>query len=90
MTPEHKMYTSTDYATKQTVTTVPKAMDKQVDGNHYKDFVIQPAEFIHKNGIGFMEGNVIKYISRWRNKNGIRDLEKAKHYIEMLIEMENV
>ena len=65
------------------------ALDVQIDGSHYKDMVIQPAEFIHANNIGYMEGNVIKYVSRWRKKNGIADLEKAKHYIELLIELEN-
>lgn len=63
------------------------ALDKQVDGEHYKT-VIQPVEYIHANGIGFCEGNVIKYVSRWRKKNGIDDLEKAKHYIELLIQLE--
>lgn len=65
-----------------------RALDVQVAGNHYKDLTIQPVEYIHANGIGYFEGNVIKYVSRWRNKNGIKDLEKAKHYIELLIELE--
>ena len=65
------------------------ALDIQVGGSHYKDLKIQPVEYIHANGIGYMEGNVIKYVTRWREKNGIKDLEKAKHYIELLIEMEN-
>ena len=65
------------------------ALNVQVGGNHYKDLPIQPVEYIHANAIGYFEGNVIKYISRWRKKNGIADLEKAKHYIELLIEMEN-
>ena len=64
------------------------SFDKQVGGDHYKDYVIQPLEFCVKNNIPFLEGNVIKYICRWRNKNGVQDLEKAKHYIEMLIELE--
>lgn len=64
------------------------ALDKQVAGNHYKDLPIQPVEFIHANAIGYFEGNVIKYVSRWRKKNGVADLEKAKHYIELLIELE--
>ena len=51
---------------------------------HY-DFVIQPVEFILKNGLGFCEGNVIKYISRWKLKNGRDDLLKARHYIDILI-----
>ena len=64
------------------------ALDKQVAGNHYKDLPIQPVEYIHDNALGYFEGNVVKYISRWRKKNGIADLEKAKHYIELLIELE--
>ena len=65
------------------------ALNKQVAGNHYKDLPIQPVEYIHANALGYFEGNVIKYVSRWRKKNGIADLEKAKHYIELLIELEN-
>ena len=64
------------------------ALDTQVSGNHYK-MPIQPVEFIHKNNIPYIEGNVIKYISRWRDKGGIADLEKAKHYIDLLIELES-
>ena len=60
----------------------------QVGGDHYKQFAIQPAEFIQRNGIGWCEGNAIKYLCRWRQKNGRQDLEKAIHYIEMLLEME--
>jgi len=61
-------------------------LEKQVGGNHYKDMKIQPVEFILANGLGFCEGNVIKYISRYKNKNGIEDLEKVKHYVELLID----
>ena len=64
------------------------SLSKQVAGDHYKDLPIQPVEYIYANAIGYFEGNVIKYISRWRKKNGIADLEKAKHYIELLIELE--
>lgn len=64
------------------------ALDKQVDGSHYKDMPIQPVEYIHANALGYFEGNVIKYISRWRKKNGMADLEKAKHYIDLLIQLE--
>lgn len=67
---------------------VPSALAVQPGGNHYKGMKIQPVEYIHANAIPYMEGNVIKYISRWRLKNGVQDLEKAKHYIELLIEME--
>lgn len=64
------------------------ALDVQVGGDHYKDMKIQPVEFIHANGIGFFEGNVISYVSRWRKKNGIEDLKKAKHFIDLLIDLE--
>lgn len=60
---------------------------KQVGGDHY-DMPIPPVEYIYKNKLGFMEGNVVKYVSRHKQKNGKQDLEKAKHYIDMLIEME--
>jgi hypothetical protein len=64
------------------------ALEQQVAGSHYKNLKIQPIEYIHANGIHFAEGNVIKYVSRWREKGGIKDLEKAKHFIELLIELE--
>lgn len=64
------------------------ALEKQVGGNHYKQFQIQPVEFINANNLSYMQGNVIKYVVRYPFKNGIADLEKAKHYIEMLIEFE--
>mgnify|MGYP001796379552 CR=1 FL=1 len=60
----------------------------QVAGDHYKALKIQPIEYIHANGIGFAEGCVVKYVTRWRSKGGIKDLEKAKHFIELLIELE--
>ena len=65
------------------------ALDRQVAGTHYKDLPIQPAEYIHANSMGYFEGNVVKYVSRWRKKNGLADLEKAKHHIELLIELES-
>lgn len=64
------------------------ALGTQVAGSHYKDQAIQPVEYIHANKIGYFEGNVIKYVSRWKTKGGLADLEKAKHYIELLIELE--
>ena len=64
------------------------ALEKQVDGSHYKELAIQPIQFIHANSIPFMEANVIKYICRHKSKNGLADLEKAKHYIDLLIELE--
>ena len=64
------------------------ALATQVAGDHYKKLAIQPIEYIHANAIPFAEGNVIKYVTRWRDKGGIKDLEKAKHFIELLIELE--
>ena len=64
-------------------------LQTQVGGNHYKDLKIQPIEFIHANNIPFCEANAIKYLCRWRQKNGKQDLLKARHYIDLLIELEN-
>ena len=66
------------------------ALNEQPGGNHYKDKAIQPVQYIHANGIGYCEGNVIKYVSRWREKNGLQDLLKARHYIDLLIELEGL
>ena len=62
------------------------AYDKQIGGSHYKKMKIQPSEFVIANELLFPEGNVIKYICRHRYKNGKEDLEKAIHFIEMIIE----
>lgn len=67
---------------------ITSALQKQVGGNHYKQFAIQPIEFINANNLSYMQGNIIKYVVRYPFKNGLTDLEKAKHYIEMLIEFE--
>lgn len=61
------------------------ALDVQIGGGHYKDFPIQPAEFCEVNGIGFLPGCIIKRICRWEAKDGIKDLEKAKHEIDLMI-----
>jgi hypothetical protein len=66
------------------------ALEQQVGGSHYRDKAIQPIEFIHANGLSFIEGSVVKYVSRWRDKNGAEDLLKARHYIDLLIELENL
>lgn len=65
------------------------ALDHQEGGDHYK-LPIQPIEYITKNGLGFCEGNVVKYITRWRSKNGLQDLLKVKHYVDLLIELEGL
>ena len=63
------------------------ALNKQVGGSHYRDKGIQPIIYIHANNLGFCEGNVVKYVTRWRDKNGVADLKKAIHYLELLIEL---
>jgi len=59
--------------------------DRQVGGNHYKNFKIQPIEFITANKLDFCQGSIIKYICRYEFKNGKEDLEKIKHYVDLLI-----
>ena len=63
------------------------ANEKQVDGDHYQT-KIQPWDFIEANRLTFIEGNIVKYVCRHRQKNGLKDLKKAKHYLEKLIEVE--
>ena len=63
-----------------------KVYNKQIGGSHYKNMVMQPSEFINKNRLQFAEGNAIKYICRHTYKGERQDLEKAKHYIDMILE----
>ena len=65
-----------------------KASETQIGGSHYSNMAIQPVEFIHKNNLSFIQGNVIKYVCRYKSKGGIEDLNKAKHCIDLLIELE--
>lgn len=65
-----------------------KTLETQVGGNHYKDMNIQPLEFIIANNLPYCEANIIKYICRYKSKNGIQDLNKARHYLDILIEHE--
>lgn len=65
------------------------ALYTQVGGDHYSKRAIQPIEFIAANDLNFMEGSIVKYIVRWRDKGGFQDLEKIKQYVDLLIEMEN-
>jgi len=62
--------------------------DRQVDGNHYQKLVIQPMQYSMLNNLDACQHTVIKYVTRFRDKGGIKDLEKAKHCIDMLIEYE--
>ncbi len=62
--------------------------ETQVGGSHYKDYAIQPIEFIFANNIPFIEANCIKYLCRHKNKNGAQDIRKVIHYCELLLKME--
>ena len=62
------------------------SFDIQVGGDHYKKMAIQPMQYILANGIGYAEGCAISYLSRWKDKNGIDDLRKARHTIDLLID----
>lgn len=63
-----------------------KYMEEIRNQKHYTQFKIQPVEFIAANNLDYFQGNVIKYVMRYNLKNGIQDLEKAKHYIDMMIQ----
>ena len=63
-----------------------KPSDKQIGGSHYKDCVIQPVDYIVKNNLDFLEGNVVKYITRHKTKNGIEDIRKVIHYADLILE----
>ena len=63
------------------------ANEIQVAGTHYKDKAIQPWDYIVSNNMGYLEGNIIKYVSRWKDKGGLADLKKAQHYLQKLIEV---
>lgn len=60
----------------------------QVAGLHYKGKAIQPWDFIVANDLGYLEGNIVKYVSRWKDKGGVEDLRKAQHYLQKLIELQ--
>lgn len=66
--------------------TVPLATDTQVGGSHYRGMAIQPVEFIERNQLGFLEGNVIKYVCRHRKKAGAADILKARHYLDLILQ----
>lgn len=64
------------------------ALSTQVGGDHYKTLPIQPVQFIHANGLPFIEGNVVKYVTRHRSKNGATDIRKAIHFCQILLKLE--
>jgi len=66
------------------------ALDIQEGGGHYKSKAIQPIQYIHANNLGFLEGCIVKRITRWRDKDGLKDLLKIKHEVDLLIELEGL
>ena len=60
----------------------------QVGGDHYKNLVIQPVEYITANNLSYLQGSVIKYVTRYQNKGGVEDLQKAIHFVKMMIQEE--
>ena len=64
-----------------------KPTDKQVGGDHYKNCTIQPVVYIESNKLGFLMGNVVKYVTRYSVNSNVQDLEKAKHYIELQMQL---
>lgn len=62
--------------------------ERQVGGSHYRNYAIQPVEYIVANSIGYLAGNVIKYATRYKDKNGAEDIRKAIHYLELILEFE--
>lgn len=61
------------------------ALDTQIGGNHYKNMNIQPIEYIYANELDFFQGNIIKYATRHKNKNGAEDIKKIKHYCDLIL-----
>ena len=64
-----------------------RANEQQVGGSHYATKAIQPWDYIVSNNLGYLEGNIVKYVSRWKDKGGVEDLKKAQHYLHKLIEV---
>lgn len=64
------------------------ALSVQEGGDHYKKLKIQPVEYIHANNIGYFEGNVIKYVTRHRDKNESDDIKKAIHYLQLILQLQ--
>jgi hypothetical protein len=65
------------------------ANEEQVGGEHYRNKAIQPWDYIVSNNLGYLEGCVVKYVSRYKEKGGMQDLEKAAHYLQKLMEVQS-
>ena len=66
----------------------PSALNTQAGGTHYKDCAIQPIQYIHANGLDFFQGNIVKYATRHKAKNGAEDLRKVIHYAQLALELQ--
>lgn len=64
-----------------------KSKIEQVGGTHYSKLPIQPWDYVARNGLGYFEGSIVKYVSRWKDKGGLEDLYKARHFLDKLIEV---
>ena len=87
--PNHPAYVASQCEEMRTVSVeeiIPDVLDTQIGGSHYQNYPIQPLEYTLANNLNFCQGNVVKYITRYKDKNGIEDLRKARHYVEILIE----
>ena len=69
-------------------TPIKSALDVQEGGNHYKTLGIQPVEYIQANSLDYFQGNIVKYVTRHKSKNGAEDLKKAIHYCQLALEMQ--
>lgn len=85
--PEPTTMTATEYI--KSIDEKLSPLEVQVGGDHYKNYPIQPVEYCMANKLDTCQANVVKYVTRFREKNGVKDLEKAKHYIDLLIDFEN-
>lgn len=70
------------------MTEAPNILDVQHGGTHYKSKCIQPVEYAHANELSFFQGNVVKYVTRYKDKKCVEDVKKAIHYLQMILEFE--
>ncbi len=73
---------------KKNETNLDNPLKKQEGGSHYKDLKIQPVEYIVLNGLDFLQGNIIKYATRHKKKNGAEDIRKIKHYCDLILKLQ--
>jgi len=79
---------SSETKSEESLSANSSALNIQVGGGHYKDMKIQPVEYIHANNLSFLEGNVVKYITRHKTKNKAQDIRKIIHYCTLILQLE--